>query len=109
MSVTKAVGVLEASDGLFTVIDVPGTNDPGGTDTVRLTNENIAAMFVDRLNDDFIWDPNQGINSITHCLMPDAGGRIKEQAMQTIGCRRQPRSNRMAACTSNLVVALATT
>ena len=42
-SVTKLCGTMTSEDGKFTVIDVPGTNDPGGSqEHGRLTNEAIA-------------------------------------------------------------------
>ena len=42
-SVTKTCGTMTSADEKFTVIDVPGTNDPGGSEEHgRLTNEAIA-------------------------------------------------------------------
>ena len=41
-SVTKSCDTMTSADGKFTVIDIPGTNDPGGTENQRLTNEVIA-------------------------------------------------------------------
>ena len=42
-SVTKTCGTLTSEDEKFTVIDVPGTNDPGGSKEFgRLTNESIS-------------------------------------------------------------------
>ena len=42
-SVTKMCATMTSEDEKFTVIDVPGTNDPGGSkEHGRLTNEAIA-------------------------------------------------------------------
>ena len=54
-SVTKNCGTMTSEDGKFTVIDVPGTNDPGGSEEHgRLTNEAIASMFVNTLEANFV-------------------------------------------------------
>ena len=42
-SVTKMCATMTSDDEKFIVIDVPGTNDPGGSDEYgRLTNEAVA-------------------------------------------------------------------
>ena len=45
-SITKMCATMKSDDGKFIVIDIPGTNDPGGDATKRLTNEVISKMFV---------------------------------------------------------------
>ena len=54
-SVTKNCGTMTSEDEKFTVIDVPGTNDPGGSaEHGRLTNQAIASMFVKTLESSFL-------------------------------------------------------
>ena len=55
-SVTKMCATMKSEDGKFIVIDIPGTNDPGGDATRRLTNEVISKMFVETLERKFIYD-----------------------------------------------------
>ena len=54
-SVTKMCATVTTADDKFTVIDVPGTNDPGrSAEHGRLTNEAIASMFVKTLESGFV-------------------------------------------------------
>ena len=77
---------MTSEDKKFTVIDVPGTNDSGGSkDVCRLTNEVIATMFVKTLESGFLDEEQQGLNAITHVVMVDKSLRIKSELMKTIG------------------------
>ena len=89
---------MKSADGKFIVIDVPGTNDPGGDTNRRLTNEVISEMFVETLEREFIYEHSEygkhesendiqkglGINAITHVVMLDEGLRIKTELMKSI-------------------------
>ena len=65
--------------GNLTLIDSPGSNDPDKKRTdvqigIELVNT-ISAILKSR---------QQGINTITQCIMPDAGGRIKRSAITSM-------------------------
>lgn len=65
--------------GELTVMDTPGTNDIKSElsdyDINKMKHEALAMVFA---------DPQKGVSCITQCIMIDAGGRIKETAIESM-------------------------
>ena len=61
----------------MTLIDTPGLNDP---DT-RRTDKNIHIEIIKNLSMK-LYDPEQGISSLTLCVMPNASQRITDSTIK---------------------------
>ncbi len=76
-SVTTKVKLVKT--GNMTLIDTPGTNDPDK----KRTDQQIQMELMNTIRS-LLMTPNQGINTIVQCIMPDAGGRIKKSALDAM-------------------------
>ena len=65
--------------GNMTLIDTPGTNDPDK----KRTDSQIQLELMNTIRA-LLRETTEGINTFTQCILPDAAGRIKRSAIQSM-------------------------